>query len=125
MRADLRGDGAARADRNRNDNEIGTFGGGGIGFDDLVGETKFRDPTARRGGAGGGDDGAGSALRARRARDGGADQAIPISATRLNTGFPLIYRPGSLRLRNSASASTTRRLASSLPTLMRSAFGSL
>src|SRR3954463_4688581 len=75
MWSDLRGDRAARAHRNRDDDEIGAFGGGGIGFDDLVGETEFRDPTTRRGGARGGDDGGGSALRARRARDGGADQA--------------------------------------------------
>ena len=50
---------------------------------------------------------------------------IPISATRLKTGFPLIYGPRSLALRNSASALTTRRFASSLPTLMRNAFGNL
>ena len=50
---------------------------------------------------------------------------IPISATRLKTGFPLIYGPTFLALRNSASALTTRRFASSLPTLMRNAFGNL
>src|SRR6478735_7575964 len=93
MRADLRGDQAARAYRNRNDDEIGAFGGGGIGLHDLVSETQFRDPTARRGGAGGGDDGAGSALRARRARDGGADQAHSDQRDAIENGLPAHLPP--------------------------------
>ncbi len=75
MRRDLLGDLAAGADRGADDDEIGARDGGGIGLDHLVGEPEFGDAPARRGGARARHDLAHRALRARRARDRGADQA--------------------------------------------------
>ena len=75
MRADLLGDRAAGADRNADDDEVGAFDGGGVGFDHLVGEAELGDAPARLRRARGRDDRARRALRARRARDRGADQA--------------------------------------------------
>ena len=77
-----------------------------------------RAPRRRR--AGGGHDRAHHALGARRARDRGADQtdadqrqAVEERRVAGHAGRPM----------NSASAATTSRLASSLPTVMRSALG--
>ena len=75
MRADLLGDRAAGADRDADDDEIGAFDRGGVGLDHLIGDAELGDALARLRRARGGDDRAHRALRARRARDRGADQA--------------------------------------------------
>ena len=122
MRADLLGHRAAGADRNADDDQIGAFDRGGIGLHHLIGEAELGDAPARLRRTRGGDDRAHGALRAGGARDRGADQpdadqreAVEQGRRFAHAGFP----------RNSASALTTSRLASSVPTLMRSAFGSL
>ena len=122
MRADLLGDLAAGADRNADDDEIGAFDRGGVALDHLIGDAELGHALARLRRARGGDDRAHRALRARRARDRAADQAeadqrqaVEDRLLRVTPAFP----------RNSASAFTTSRLASSVPTVMRSAFGSL
>ena len=112
---------AAGADRNADDDEIGAFDRGGVGLDHLIGDAELGDALARLRRARGGDDRAHRALRARRARDRAADQAEADQRQAVeerllaHAAFP----------RNSASAFTTSRLASSVPTVMRSAFGSL
>ena len=120
MRADLPGDGAAGADRHADDDEIGALDRGGIALDDLIGKAELghaaRRVVAERAVATIERD---RALRARGARDRGADQAdadqreTVEEAAVAHACFP----------RNSASAATTRRLASSVPTVMRSALG--
>ena len=122
MRADFLGHRAAGADRNADDDQIGAFDRGGIGFHHLIGEAEFGHALARRGRTRGGHDRAHGALRAGGARDRGADQpdadqrqAVEERRRFAHAAFP----------RNSASALTTSRLASSVPTLMRSALGSL
>ena len=75
MRADLPRDRAAGADRDADDDEIGALDRRRVGLDHLIGEAELGDAPARRGRARGRDDRAHDALRARRARDRGADQA--------------------------------------------------
>ena len=126
MRADLGGDLAAGADRHADDDEVGAGDGGGIAFYDLIGEAELGDAPAR------------AAERAvatisRTAPCARAARAIdepirptPINARRLNTAVRAESSQRHAGLaRNSLSAATTSRLASSVPTLMRSAFGSL
>ena len=48
MRADLLGNGAAGADRNADDDEVGAGGRCGVGLDDLVGEAELDDASPRR-----------------------------------------------------------------------------
>ncbi len=120
MRTDLRRDRAAGADRHAEDDEIGAFDRGCVGLDHLIGKPELGDAPARGGGAGSGDDRAHGALRARRARDRRADQAHADQCQAIEDGLSAHLFP-----KNSASAATTSRLASSLPTVMRSAFGSL
>ena len=48
MRSDLRGDVAAGADRNADDDEVGAGDRCGVGLDDLVGEAKLGDAPPRR-----------------------------------------------------------------------------
>src|SRR6516165_273288 len=120
VRPDLRGHRAASADRDGDNDEIGAFGCGCVGCDHVIGEAEFGKAPARGGGAGGGDDGTRSALRARGTRDRGTDETHSDQRKAIENGLPLHLRPT-----NSASAATTRRFASSLPTVIRSAFGSL
>ena len=122
MRADLGCHSAAGADRNADDDQIGARDRGGIALHHLIGQPEFGDAAARLWRARGGHDRASGALRARGARDRGADQpdadqrySIEQGGRCAQAAFP----------KNSASACTTRRLASSVPTLMRKAFGSL
>jgi hypothetical protein len=134
MRRDLLRDLAAGADRDADDDEIGARDRGGIGLDhfDRQGQVRRR---ARR--VGGGTrrrhDLAHGALRARGARDRAADQADADqrqvrtrseAAVAVRVALDLSPTPVVLP-KNSLSAATTRRLASSVPTVMRSAFGSL
>ena len=122
MRADLLGHRATGADRNADDDEIGAFDRGGVGFNHLIGEAELGHALARLRRTRGGDDRAHGALRAGGARDRGADQsdADQRQAVEQRRRFAHAAFP-----KNSASALTTSRLASSVPTLMRRAFGSL
>src|SRR5262249_10574628 len=85
-----------------------------------IGEAEFGEAPARGGGAGGRDDGARSALCARGARDRGANETHSDQRQTIEDGLPPHLRPT-----NSASAATTSRFASSLPTVMRIALGGL
>ena len=80
------------------------------------------DALARRRRARGRDDRARRALRARGARDRAADQAEADQRQAVEDGCGFAHADFPM---NSASALTTSRLASSLPTVMRKAFGSL
>src|SRR5262249_4068317 len=120
VRPDLCGHLAARADRDGDDDEISAFGCRGVGFNHLIGEAELGHAPARGRGAGGGDDGARCALRARGARDRRANETHSDQRKAIENGLPPHLRP-----MNSANAATTSRFASSVPTLMRNAFGSL
>src|SRR5882724_348885 len=122
MRPDLLGDVAAGADRNADDDQVGAFDRGGVALDHLIDHAQFGHALAGLRRARGGDDRTYCALGADGARDRAADQAEADQRQavedRLLAGhldFP----------RNSASAFTTSRFASSMPTDMRSAWGSL
>src|SRR5262249_4414373 len=120
VRPDLCGHLAACADRDGDDDEISAFGCRGVGFNHLIGEAELSHAPARGRGAGGGDDGTRSALRARGARDRRADETHSDQRETIENGLPPHLRP-----MNSASAATTSRFASSVPTVMRNAFGRL
>ena len=120
MRADLRRDRSASTHGNGNDDEICAFDRGGVGFLDVVGEAELGDAPARCSGAGGRDDRACRLLCARGACNRGADQAHSDERNAVENG-PAAHLPPM----NSRNADTTSRFASSLPTVMRSAFGSL
>ena len=121
VRSDLLRHRAAGADRNADDDEIGARNRRLVGLDHLIGEAELGDAPARLGRARGRHDRAHGALGARGARDRGADQAdtderqTVVERGDRHRAFP----------KNSASAATTSVFASSLPTVMRSAFGSL
>ena len=122
MRADLLGDRAAGADRNADDDQIGAFDRGGIAFHHLIGEAELGHALARGSRTRRRHDRTHGALRAGGARDRGADQpdADQRQAVIQRRRFAHAALP-----KNSASALTTNRFASSVPTLMRSALGSL
>src|SRR5262249_60394355 len=120
VRPDLCGHLAARADWDGDDDEISAFGGRGVGFNHLIGEAELGHAPARGRGAGGGDDGARCALRARDARDRRANETHSDQRKAIENGLPPHLRP-----MNSANAATTSRFASSVQTLMRNAFASL
>ncbi len=120
MPADLLGDRAALTDRDGNDDKVRAFDRCRIGLHHLIGEAELRHPPAGRRTLGGRDDRARGLLRARRPRDRGADQTHADQCEALEHGGSAHCLP-----MNSASAPTTSRLASSLPTVNRSAFGSL
>ena len=120
--ADLLCDLTAGSDRDANDHQVGAFDGSGIAFNHLIGEAELGDAPARLRRPRGCYNCPHCALRACRTRDRGADQpnadeSQPIEQGRrlIHAGFPT----------NSLSACTTSRLASSVPTLIRKAFGSL
>ena len=91
------------------------------GVDDRVGEPQFADALPRRLGARRRNDFAHDAERARRARDRAADQADADQRQAVIED----WRSHHCRPMNSFSAATTSRLASSVPTLSRNAFGNL
>ncbi len=126
MRADLLGDVAAGADRDADDDEVGAFRRSGVGFDNLVGDAEFGDAAARGGGARRRHDLASRALGARRARDRRADQANADQRQAIEHRSRLGCGLGHYDCaKKSLNAATTRRFASSVPTLKRSAFGNL
>ncbi len=69
VRANLRRDRTARADRDADDNKIGPLGGLRVGGNHLIGDAKLDDPFARRLRAGSRHDGARDTACARRACD--------------------------------------------------------
>ena len=121
VRADLFRHRAAGADRNADDHQIGAGDRGRAGVHDFVGETQFADALPRRLGSRRRNDFAHDAERARRARDRAADQADADQRQAVEED----WRSHHCRPKKSLSAATTSRLASSVPTLSRSAFGSL
>src|SRR6266481_6090145 len=120
VRSDLCGHLAARADRDGDNDEISAFGRRCVGFNHLIGEAELGHAPARGRRAGSGDDGTRSALRARGALDRRANETHSDQRKTIENGLAPHLRP-----MNSAGAATTSRFASSVPTLMRNAFGSL
>lgn len=118
MRGDLLRHGTAGADGNAEDDEIGILHGLRIGRHDLIDDAELGDPRACLLRARGGDDLAGQALELRSARDRAADQAEADQRDALEVRISIHLPP-----MKSCKASITRRLASSVPMVMRSACG--
>src|SRR5204862_8165513 len=111
---DLGGDRTAGADRNAEDDEVGTFNRFRVGLQHAIDDTEFGDPRAGLLRACGGDDLAGEALYPRGARDRAADQPEADQRDALKGRF-VAHLPAM----KSRKASTTRRFASSVPTVIR------
>lgn len=109
---------AARADGDAEDDEVGIRNRFGIGLDHAVDNAQLGDPRAGFLRSRGGDDFACESLRPRRARDRTADQA---EADQGDAGEE--RGVAHFAARKSRKASTTRRLASSVPMVIRSACG--
>ena len=128
MRADLLGHVAAGADRNADDDQVGAFDRGGVALDHLIDHAQFGHALAGLRRACRGDDRAHRALGAGGARDRAADQAETDQCQAVEDRLARFAAHLAAHLdfpRNSASAFTTSRFASSVPTDMRSAWGSL
>ena len=113
---DLGRDRPARADRNADDDEVCILHGFGVGRDHLVRDPEFDHALARYLAARGRNDLARCAVFARCTRDRAADQPNADQRELVDDGthfFPM----------NSASVFTTSRFASSVPMVMRRAFG--
>src|SRR5580698_8297501 len=120
MTCDLGRDGAAGADRDAQDYEIGAAGCFRIGFDDAIDDAEFHDAGAGLCRARGGDDLLRQSLFASCARDRAADQP------EANERDPIKMRLSAhFALMKSRKPSTTSRLASSVPIVNRRACGSL
>ena len=117
-RGDLGRDRPARADRDADDDEVRALRGLRVGLDHLIGDAELGHALARRGRARGRDDRPRGAVFARGARDRAADQADADQRETFDDGGAHPFFPIS-----SASVATTSRFASSVPMLMRSAFG--
>src|SRR2546429_5639864 len=118
MGCDLLCDRAAGADRDAQDDEIGIINRLRVALHHGIGNAELLDPRAGFGGARGADDLFRQSLFARGARDRAADQ--PETDQR----EPFEWRRGvHWRATKSRKPSTTRRLASSVPMVMRSACG--
>ena len=115
---DFLGDRAAGADGNAEDDEIGAVGGLRVAVHHAIGNAEFPDPRPGLFRARGGDDFARQTLSTRGARDRTADQS------EADQRHPVETR---MRVHGAAmksrSASTTSRLASSMPMVMRKACG--
>ena len=118
MRRDLLRHRTAGADGNAEDDEIGVLHRFRIGRHDVVDDAELEHPRARLLRARGGDDLGSQALELRSARDRSADQAEADQRDALE-----VRRRVHLPATKSRKASTTRRLASSVPMVMRSACG--
>ena len=119
VRRDLLRHGATGADGNAEDDEVGIPDRFSIAFHHAVDDTEFGDARARLRRTCGRDDLPGEALRPRGARDRAADQA---EADQRNL---FEYRAGlHLPAMKARKASSTSRLASSVPMVRRSACGS-
>ena len=117
-RRDLLRDRPAGADRDAEDHEVGVLDGFRVGLQHAVDDAEFGHPRAGFFRARGGDDFAGEPLRPRGARDRAADQA---EADQRDASED--RRRAHLAAMKSRRPSTTRRLASSVPMVMRSEWG--
>src|SRR5262245_6318767 len=122
MRTNLLRDRSTSADRNTDNDQVGAFDRSGVVFDNLIGKAKLGNASTGPRRARGCDNRPRRTLGTRRARNRRPDktdtdegQAIEQRSRFVHAGFP----------RNSLSACTMRRLASSVPTLIRMALGSL
>src|SRR5262245_46722620 len=122
MRTNLLRDRSAGADRDADNDQIGAFDRSGVAFNNLIGKAKLGNASTGVRRTRGRDNRPRRTLGTRGARDRRPDkadtddgQAIEQGSRVAHAGFP----------RNSLSACTTRRLASSVPTLIRKALGSL
>ncbi len=118
MAGDFPGDLAAGANGNAEDDEIGILDGLRIGLDHGIDNAELRDAGAGLGQAFGGDDFAGQPLFTRRARDRTTDQPKADQRDAIKVRRGVHFDP-----MKSRRASTTRRLASSVPIVIRSACG--
>lgn len=118
MRGDLLRHRAAGADGNAEDDEIGVLHGFRIGRDDLIDDAELHHACARLLRARGGDDLGSQALELRGACDRAPDQAEADQRDALEVRGRA-HRPAM----KSRRPSTTRRLASSVPMVMRSECG--
>src|ERR1700722_3773898 len=120
MTCDLGRDGAAGADRDAQDYEIGAAGCFRIGFDDAIDDAEFHDPGAGLCRARGGDDFLRQSLLARGACDRTADQPEADQRDPIEMRCSTHFDP-----MKSRKPPTTSRLASSVPIVSRKACGSL
>ena len=118
MRRDLLRHRAAGADGNAEDDEIGILNRFAIGLDDAVDDAKLGHPRAGFLRSRGGDDFAREPLRPRRSCDRTADQA---EADQGDAGKE--RGAAHFAARKSRKPPTTRRLASSVPMVIRRACG--
>ncbi len=116
-RRDFLGDRTAGADGNAEDDEVGAFDRFRIGLQHGIDDAQFSDPCAGFRRARGGDDFACEPLGPCGARDRTADQAEADQRDALEEGLG-----AHLPAMKSRKASTTRRLASSVPTVIRNSF---
>jgi hypothetical protein len=114
-RRDLLGNRPAGADGNAEDDEVGAFDGFRVGFQHGIDDAQFLHPRAGFRRARGGDDFAGEPLGLRGARDRTADQAEANQCDAFEGRFR-----AHLPAMKSRNPSTTRRLASSVPIVIRS-----
>ena len=121
VRTDLARDRTTGADRHAYDHEIGVGHRGGGAIDDLIGKSKLGNALPRRLRPRRGDDRLHQTQRSRRPRNRTPDQADADQCKTIVQGNGGAHLPS----KKSFSAATTRRLASSVPTDRRSAFGSL
>ena len=107
----------AGADRDADDDEVGVLRGLGVGLDHLIRDAELDHAAARRLAARGRNDLAHHAIFAGRTRNRAADQTDADQRKAVDDGthpfFPI----------SSASVATTQLFASSVPMVMRSAFG--
>src|SRR5665811_2390456 len=118
MRRDLRGDSAANADGDADNDEIGAFDRFRVGRANLVGNAEFGDACACLRRPGTGRDGAHGAFRARGAHDRRADQARADNGHRIEQRFG--HWPAPM---NSVSALSAAWFSCSVPMVMRKASG--
>src|SRR6516165_659006 len=122
VRADFLGNVTAHADRNAHDDEVRAFSRLGVRLRDLIRDAELRDALACPRRMRSGDNSAHGALRLRGARDRRADQARPDNCEAVEQRFGhRLSEP--LAPMNEVSASSTARLSSSVPMVMRSALG--
>ena len=121
MRCDLLRDCAAGADGNAEDDEVGVLDGLRVGRDHAIGDAKLDHPRAGFLRARGGDDLVDEALRPCGARDRAADQAEADQRDTLEVRCAAAHVAATLAAMKSRKPSTTSLLASSVPTVMRSA----
>ena len=121
VRTDLSGDRTAGADWHADNHEIGIGHRDGSAIDDLIGKSELGYALPRRVRPRRGDDRLHQTQRSRCPRNRTPDQADADQCKAIEQRNGGAHLPS----KKSFSAATTRRLASSVPTDRRSAFGSL